>query len=55
MIEAGQTCFRYPPFLGAERPAAILHLRRQIGGDFHAGADFNDDRGMPAHSVLPLI
>jgi hypothetical protein len=27
----------------------ISHLRRHISGDFHANADFSDDRGAPAH------
>ena len=32
----------------------LLHLRRQIGSDFHACANFDNDRGIPAHEVNSL-
>ena len=42
-----------PPFR-VDRPAFALHLRRQISGDFHARADFDDDRSIPAHECDSL-
>ena len=30
------------------------HQRRQISGDFHARANFDDDRGIPAHEFSSL-
>ena len=27
----------------------LLHLRRKIGSDFHASANFDDDRNIPSH------
>ena len=37
-----------PPFSGGQTRGPS-HLRRQIGGNFHACANFDDDRNIPGH------
>ena len=37
-----------PPFSGGQTRGRS-HLRRQISGDFHACANFDDDRNIPGH------
>jgi hypothetical protein len=41
------------PYRG-EQVARLLHLRRKIGSDFHASANFDNDRNIPSHRFNSL-
>ena len=41
------------PYRG-EQVDGLLHLRRKIGGDFHASANFDNDRNIPSHRFNSL-
>ena len=41
------------PYRG-EQVDRLLHLRRKIGGDFHASANFENDRNIPSHRFNSL-
>jgi hypothetical protein len=43
----------HPPF-GGGQTLFTSHLRRQISGNFHARANFGDDRGIPGHESHSL-